>query len=1047
MKKELQLRSGTTAQHQQFIGRNGEMTVDTTLNVPVIHDGVTVGGFPVLSSVRVDYGTNFNIITPTITTPITNSTSFVGSIVSSPYTLQPVFKGLHTSTDWEIATDSLFLNMISSSYHDVSNLTRFNVTGLTTATVYIRCRYVSGVHLSSWSPTVIAVPSQTYINAPSLTVQGGPSAVPLTPTLTGSAFSIVGSTETHFSSDWTITDSAGVTVWSSIGDTVNLTSIQVPANLLTTSVPYTFAVKYRSNTLISNDGVSTASTVPPSINTPVITVQGGPSSVPENPTMTGSAYSTVGSYEVHASSYWTVKNSAGTIVWSQNTTTNLTSVNIPKNALLVGNAYSFSVQYFSASLNSTIATVQGTTVLVFAGLNTPVITVQGGPSAVPLNPLLTSSPFSILGSTETHVSTDWTVLDSAGVTVWSSIGDTVNLTSIQVPANTLTVGGTYTFGVRYNAQTLISNLGTAVNSTILNYLNAPAISIQGGPTSIPESPILTGTVYSIVGVPETHVSSDWTITNVSGTVIWSSLGDTLNLKTIKVPTGVLFQGSSYTFSVVYNSLTLKSPVGTASGSTLTVFPSVNVPTLTVQGTPSSVPENPLLTGSIFGLVGSTETHLSSDWVVKNAAGVVVWSSVGDSVNLTSITVPKGQLVQGTVYTFTVQYNTASLSSVSLGSQGTTVLNFPSVLTPTLTVQGAPLAVPENPLLTGSAFATLGTTETHLSSDWVVTDSLGVTVWSSVGDLVNLTSVTVPKGVLTVNTSYTFTVKYHTLNLVSGLGTAGGTTLAVFVYIYADAFAVKATVPISGDYAQTLLNNGDILAAGGYPASATVLQYNVANDVWTAKASMPVALALYNMSTLLDGTVLVSGGWNATHRTVVYSYDPATNIWTTKAPIITGSSHGAQVTLNSGKVMVIVGYSVALVGNSAGVQIYDPTLNSWTAGVPLPTALSSFGATVLSNGNVLVIHTTGTAYEFNISTNLWSSYAIPVSGSYPAVCTLYTGKVLVLNTTAISKYTLDPIAHTTVQSVSTTVLPTYVNSTVIPDGRVVVTGGGKTWIYS
>jgi len=62
---------------------------------------------------------------------------------------------------------------------------------------------------------------------------------------------------------------------------------------------------------------------------------------------------------------------------------------------------------------------------------------------------------------------------------------------------------------------------------------------------------------------------------------------------------------------------------------------------------------------------------------------------------------------------------------------------------------------------------------HTSTDWeIATDSAGVTVCSSVGDLVNLTSVNVPKGVLTVNTSYTFTVKYNTLNLVSGLCTAG-----------------------------------------------------------------------------------------------------------------------------------------------------------------------------------------------------------------------------------------------------------------------------------
>jgi parallel beta-helix repeat protein len=37
---------GTTAQHQTFTGLNGEITVDTTKKVLVVHDGVTPGGFP-----------------------------------------------------------------------------------------------------------------------------------------------------------------------------------------------------------------------------------------------------------------------------------------------------------------------------------------------------------------------------------------------------------------------------------------------------------------------------------------------------------------------------------------------------------------------------------------------------------------------------------------------------------------------------------------------------------------------------------------------------------------------------------------------------------------------------------------------------------------------------------------------------------------------------------------------------------------------------------------------------------------------------------------
>jgi hypothetical protein len=37
-------RRGTTAQHATFTGAQGEVTVDTTTNSAVVHDGATAGG-------------------------------------------------------------------------------------------------------------------------------------------------------------------------------------------------------------------------------------------------------------------------------------------------------------------------------------------------------------------------------------------------------------------------------------------------------------------------------------------------------------------------------------------------------------------------------------------------------------------------------------------------------------------------------------------------------------------------------------------------------------------------------------------------------------------------------------------------------------------------------------------------------------------------------------------------------------------------------------------------------------------------------------------
>ena len=54
MSKRIQLRRGTTTEHNTFTGAPGEVTVDTTKDVLVVHDGTTVGGFPQAARANVD---------------------------------------------------------------------------------------------------------------------------------------------------------------------------------------------------------------------------------------------------------------------------------------------------------------------------------------------------------------------------------------------------------------------------------------------------------------------------------------------------------------------------------------------------------------------------------------------------------------------------------------------------------------------------------------------------------------------------------------------------------------------------------------------------------------------------------------------------------------------------------------------------------------------------------------------------------------------------------------------------------------------------------
>ena len=68
MSKLLQLRGGTTAEHATFTGALREVTVDTTKDTLVIHDGATVGGFPLPRSdedirAAVEAATDSNVFT------------------------------------------------------------------------------------------------------------------------------------------------------------------------------------------------------------------------------------------------------------------------------------------------------------------------------------------------------------------------------------------------------------------------------------------------------------------------------------------------------------------------------------------------------------------------------------------------------------------------------------------------------------------------------------------------------------------------------------------------------------------------------------------------------------------------------------------------------------------------------------------------------------------------------------------------------------------------------------------------------------------------
>ena len=50
MATQIQHRRGTTSGHATFTGASGEVTVDTDLDIAIVHDGSTAGGFPLVNT-------------------------------------------------------------------------------------------------------------------------------------------------------------------------------------------------------------------------------------------------------------------------------------------------------------------------------------------------------------------------------------------------------------------------------------------------------------------------------------------------------------------------------------------------------------------------------------------------------------------------------------------------------------------------------------------------------------------------------------------------------------------------------------------------------------------------------------------------------------------------------------------------------------------------------------------------------------------------------------------------------------------------------------
>ena len=295
------------------------------------------------------------------------------------------------------------------------------------------------------------------------------------------------------------------------------------------------------------------------------------------------------------------------------------------------------------------------------------------------------------------------------------------------------------------------------------------------------------------------------------------------------------------------------------------------------------------------------------------------------------------------------------------------------------------------------------------------------------------------------------------------------------------FTSTANTGTTGGQTVTVLKDGKVLLTGGGDAE---IFDPTAQTFTPTKGSMVSTRTAYTATLLANGQVLVIGGEsfspNASLATAEL-YDPTTETFTA-----TGSMHSARLghtatLLKDGKVLVLGGtVLVSMVGNQAPqpqslntAEIFDPSNGTFTPTGNLGSPRTAHTATLLNNGTVLV--TGGVGYgqdsglgfsviEYTLST---AELFDPAQGSFgPTVSMTYArgghtatllsdGTVLVAGGIGVhikygpirfllqssdSAEVFDSTGSAVAQTGDMETPRSYHASTLLQDGRVLVTGG-------
>ena len=219
--------------------------------------------------------------------------------------------------------------------------------------------------------------------------------------------------------------------------------------------------------------------------------------------------------------------------------------------------------------------------------------------------------------------------------------------------------------------------------------------------------------------------------------------------------------------------------------------------------------------------------------------------------------------------------------------------------------------------------------------------------SSTGGFIGTGSMTTPRF------HHTATLIPFTYDVLVAGGDAAGLTTEMY-NMFTGVFTPTASfnIPRQGHTA-SVLNNGKLLIAGGYTATAELYDYLA--GTFTLTASMGQDRHDHTATELRGSGVLITGGvaGDGTYLSSAELYDPVTETFSSLPAMGAARASHTATLLNDGRVLIAGGYD----GTSSlrSTEIYDPVTRTFSPGPSMTVARDSHTATpLLVLGNRVIV---------------------------------------------------------------------------------------------